>query len=107
MRQTSCCNDDYGSLLEVMTATEEFIRELSSQIKDFDSRMEAFEAAVADSDVQFLLSWAAQTEPELLDRYSLWDMLGDRDAFKKRVMPKVGGLDGQLYLHHHEADESS
>ena len=90
-----------------MTATEDFILELAGQIKEFDSRMEAFEAAVADPDVQALLSLAAQTEPELLDQHSLWDMLGDRDAFQKRVMPKVGGLEGQLYVHHHEADESS
>lgn len=90
-----------------MTETEHFLRELASQIKDFDSRMDAFEAAVADSDIQFLLSYAADSEPELLDRYSLWDMLGDRSAWKKQATPKVGGLDGSLIIHNYEADESS
>ena len=89
-----------------MTATEDFIREFVSQINDFDSRMEAFEAAVADPDIQALLSMAAEFEPELMDRYKIWDMLGDRSAFRKRVTPKIGSLDGHLYVHHHEADES-
>ena len=80
-----------------MNQNEHFIQLLAEQIKDFDSRKEAIEAAAEDTDIQFLLSYVASNQPELLDRFSLWDLLKNKESWKEQVQPGVSlSEDGSL-----------
>ena len=80
-----------------MNQNEHFIQLLAEQIKDFDSRKEAIEAAAEDTDIQFLLSYVASNQPELLDRFSLWDLLKNKESWKEQVQPGASlSEDGSL-----------
>ena len=82
-----------------MDQTEHFLQMLAEQIKDFDTREEARKAASEETDIQFLLSYAATNEPELLDRFELWDLLAGKEAWKDRFkVTKSLSQDGSLRM---------
>ena len=75
-----------------MGQTEHFLQQLADQVKDVDSREEARKSAAADSNIQFLWSYAASFEPESLNHFELWDLLANEEAWKDESKIKANLL---------------